>query len=90
MPPSDERGEILQPSLLAVPDYSGQGVETTRDHYCVRDGIRDGASSTVMNIVTNISNDNLTAINTYTVVYLSGKPGSWLPSLFTNVVVLSL
>ena len=54
MPPSDERGEILQPSLLAVPDNSGQGVETTSDHYCVSYGVRDGAGPAVINSVKNI------------------------------------
>ena len=53
-PPSDETREVLQPSLLAVPDNSGLGVETTSDHYCVCNGVRDGAGHAVINNVTNL------------------------------------
>ena len=53
-PPSDERREILQPSLLPVPDHSVHGVVTTSDHNCVSYGVRDGAGVAVINIVTNI------------------------------------
>ncbi len=52
--PSDERWEILQPSHLAVPDNSGPGVVTPRDHCCVSNGVRDGAGVTVINNVTII------------------------------------
>ena len=54
MPPSDERREILQPSLLPVPDNSGHGEITTSDHYCVSYGVRDGTGVAVINNVTNI------------------------------------
>ena len=54
LPPSDERREILQPSLLPVPDHSSQGVETTSDHYIVSMGARDGAGKAVINNVSNI------------------------------------
>ena len=53
-PPSDERREILQPSLLPVPDNSGHGVDTTSDNYCVSNGVSDGTGLAVINIVTNI------------------------------------
>ena len=51
---SDERREILQPSLLPVPGHSGPGKETTSDHYCVSNGIRDGTGLAVIINVTNI------------------------------------
>ena len=54
IPPSDERREILQPSLLPIPDNSGLGQETTSDNYCVRYGVRDGTGQAVINIVTNM------------------------------------
>ena len=53
-PPSDERREVLQPSLLPVSENSGPGVGTTSDHNCVCNGVRDGAGSTVIINVTNI------------------------------------
>ena len=53
-PPSDERWEILQPSLLPVPDYSGPDEITTSDNNCVCNGVRDGAGPAVINNVTNI------------------------------------
>ena len=54
IPPSDETREILQPSLLPVPDNSGHGVITTSDNYCVSNGVRYGADVAVINIVKNI------------------------------------
>ena len=54
LPPSDERREVLQPSLLPVPDNSGPGACTTSDHNCVCNGVRDGAGSAVINNVKNI------------------------------------
>ena len=54
LPPSDERRKVLQPSLLSVPDYSGPGKATPRDHYCFSYGVRDGAGNAVINNVTNI------------------------------------
>ena len=87
VPPSDERREILQPSLLPVPDNSGLGGPTTSDHNCVCDGVRDGAGLAVINNQCYKHNTNLTtAFNTYNASYLSGKPGSWLPSFLINVV----
>ena len=54
-PPSDETREILQPSLLSIPDYCVRGSETTTsEHYCVSNGVRDGAGPAVNNNVTNI------------------------------------
>ena len=92
-PPSDERREVLQPSLLPVPDYSFQGgitQYTTSDHYCVSNGVRDGAGRAVKNNVkcynTYDANNNLTAFNTYSASYLSGKPSFWLPSFFIKEV----
>ena len=52
-PPSDEGREILQPSLLPIPDNSGPGVKTTSDHYCVSNGVRDGTGRAVINNVTD-------------------------------------
>ena len=54
LPPSDERREILQPSLLPIPDNSSLGLITTRDHYCVSNRVSDGTGITVINNVTNI------------------------------------
>ena len=54
VPPSDERREILQPSLLPVPGHTGAGEETTSDQYCVSNGVRDGAGLAVINNITNI------------------------------------
>ena len=54
VPPSDERREILQPSLLPVPGHTGAGEETTSDQYCVSNGVRDGAGLAVINDVTSI------------------------------------
>ena len=54
IPPSDERREVLQPSLLPVPGNSVHGVVTTSDHYCVSNGVRDGTGLTAINNVTNI------------------------------------
>ena len=63
IPPSDERREILQPSLLPVPDNSGPGVPTTSDHNRVSNGVRDGTGDAVNNNVTthvvrSLSNKN--------------------------------
>ena len=56
--PNEERREILQPSLLPVPDYNVHGViisvDTTSDHYCVCYRVRDGAGPALINSVTNI------------------------------------
>ena len=57
--PSDERREILQPSLLPVPDNSGPGVPTTSDHNRVSNGVRDGTGDAVNNNVTNIIKTSL-------------------------------
>ena len=51
--PSDETREILKPSLLPVPDNSGPGAIATSDHYCVSNGVRDGAGQAVINNVTS-------------------------------------
>ena len=56
LPPSDERREILQPSLLPVSDNSSPSVTTTSDNYCVSYGVRDGTGPAVINNVTNIIN----------------------------------
>ena len=53
-PPSDERREILQPSLLPVPDNCCPGEITTSDHNRVSNGVRDGTGPAVINNVTNI------------------------------------
>ena len=53
-PPSDERREIFQPSLLPVPDNSGLGGPTTSDNYCVCNGVRYGTRVAVINNVTNV------------------------------------
>ena len=52
-PPTDERDEVLQPSLLSVPDNSSKGL-TASEHYCVSTGVRDGAGPAVNNNDTNI------------------------------------
>ena len=52
--PSDEILEVLQPSLLPVPDHSVHGAVTPRDHHCVSVGVRDGAGIAVKNDVTNL------------------------------------
>ena len=68
IPPSDERGEILQPSLLPVPDNSGPGVITTSDNYCVSNGVRNGAGEAVIN---NVANIIITSLNlTLTMRYI--------------------
>ena len=54
IPPGKKRREVLQPSLLPVPDYGGPGKATPRDHYCFSYGVRDGAGNAVINNVTNI------------------------------------
>ena len=86
-PPSDERREVSQPSLLPVPDHSFLGVSTTSDHYCVSNGVRDGAGLAVINNVIRKHNDNLTTFSTYVVSYLRVKPGLVVPSDVTKVVV---
>ena len=62
-PTSDERREVLQPSLLPVPGHivpdppvtSTISVHSaTSDHYGVSNGVRDGAGLAVINNVTNI------------------------------------
>ena len=58
-PPSDERREILQPSLLPVPDNSVHGVATTSYHYCISHRVSNGTGKAVI-IITN-TNNNLTA-----------------------------
>ena len=52
--PSDQIREVLQPSLLPVPDHSVLGGVTPRDHHCVSSGVRDGAGSAVINNVTTL------------------------------------
>ena len=56
VPPRDETREILQPSLLPVPDNSGlgEGLITTSDHYCVCNGVRYGTRVAVIINVTSI------------------------------------
>ena len=41
--------EVLQPSILTIPGHMFMCEETTRDHHCVRDGVRDGAGIPVIN-----------------------------------------
>ncbi len=50
-PTGDQIREVLQPSLLPVPDHSVMGELTPRDHHCVSVGVRDGAGSAVINKV---------------------------------------
>ena len=85
-PPSDERREVSHPSLLPVSDHSFL-TTTTSDHYCVSNGVRDGAGLAVINNVIRKHNDNLTAFSTYLVEYLRVKPGLAVPSDVTKVVV---
>ena len=56
-PTSDERRELLQPSLLAVSGHIGPGPplnntigvhSATSDHYGVSNGVRDGAGLSVI------------------------------------------
>ena len=50
--PIVEIWEVLQPSLLTIPGHPGHWIpEPTRDHHCVRDGVRDGAGTPVINSV---------------------------------------
>ena len=83
-PPSDERREGSQPSLLPVPDHSTT-TTTTSYHYCFSNGVSDGAGLAVINNV--ICKHNLTAFSTYLVEYLRVKPGLVVPSDVTKVVV---
>ncbi len=86
--PSDEGRKVLQPSLLTIPGHHVHFPETPCDHHRVRDGVRDGAALAVIN------NDDTNlmiispAFNTYSILCLSVKPGSWVPSGFIRVVVL--
>ena len=52
--PGDQIREVLQPSLLPVPDHSVQGELTPRDHHCVSVGVRDGTGLAVINNVTTL------------------------------------
>ena len=54
MSPSDEGREVVQPSLLPVPDHSVPGAVTPRDHHCVSVGVRDGTGIAVINNDTNL------------------------------------
>ena len=77
-----ETREILLPSLYTV--HGHIGVETTRDHHCVRVGVRNGAGRALINKLIII----LTAFNTYPVIlYFNRKPGSWVLSGLIRVVV---
>ena len=71
-PPSDERREILQPSLLPVPDYCSPGKATPGYNYCVSCGVRDGASLAVIKIVTNMI---ITSLHLLCVIF---KREAWL------------
>ena len=84
-PPSDERREVSQPSLLPVPDHSFLGVSTTSDNHCLSNRVSDGTGLAVINNV--ICKHNLTAFSTYLVEYLRVKPGLAVPSDVTKVVV---
>ena len=52
--PGDQIGEVLQPSLLPVPDHSVFGAGTPRDHHCVSGGVRDGTVIALINNVTTL------------------------------------
>ena len=90
--PGVETWEILLPSMDTVHGHCSEGVATTGDHHCVSVRVRDGTGFTVINNVTNliILTINLTAFRTYYVEFLSGKPGSWVPSGVIRVVVCEL
>ena len=89
--PYVETREIFLPSLDTVHGHCDHGVDTTRDHYGVSVWIRDGAGCTEINTVKNLKKQpHSIAFNSYYVSYLSGKPGSWVPSGVTSVVVLLL
>ena len=53
--PGDEIREVLQPSLLPVPDHSVLVAVTSRDHHCVSHRVRDGAGMAVINNVTTLT-----------------------------------
>ena len=53
-PPSDERREVLQPSLMPVPGYIWHVQITTSYNYCISNGVRDGAGLAVINNVTKM------------------------------------
>ena len=52
--PGDQIREVLQPSLLPVPDHNVQGAVTPRDHHCVGDGVRNAAGIAVIDNVTTL------------------------------------
>ena len=52
--PSDQIREVLQPSLLPVPDHSVIAADSPGDHHCVSDGVRDGTGSAVIKKVTTL------------------------------------
>ena len=54
VPTIDEIPYRFPPSILIVPHCHGHIVRTTSEHYCVSNGVRDGAGPAVINIVTNI------------------------------------
>ena len=88
----DETREVLQPSLLPVPDHGVQdvivSVYTTRYNHCVSNRVRDGAGKAVIKNVINLM--IISPDLTYCVSYLSPKPGSWLASGVIKVDVLQL
>ena len=47
----DQIREVLQPSLLPVPDHSLIGAVTPRDHHCVSGGVWYGTGFAVINNV---------------------------------------
>ena len=87
--PVVERREILLPSLDIVHGHFVSGFDpTSYDHVVTVDLVRDSAGFAVINNDNNLN--TFTLFNTDYVSYLSGKPGSCVPSGFTRVVVLKL
>ena len=84
VPPSYEGREVLQPSVLTIPGHSVRGVPTPRYHHCASDGVSYGTAVSVIYNVTNL----IITLNTYKVLYLSGKPISWVPLGLIRVVEL--
>ena len=85
--PSYETREVLYPAIQTIPGHPGlEAPETPRDHYCVCDGVRDGAG------LAEINNDDTNlmiispAFNPYLSLCLSVKPFSWEPSGLIKVV----
>ena len=85
--PGVKRLEILHPSLESINRDSGliKVEESTIDDHCLSVGVINCTGIAIINTNTIIS-----IIHAYLVSYLSGKPGSWLPSGLTRVVDLVL